>query len=96
MGSSPGSHCIAGVPETLPKSNQITLTPNPANRQIIVSGAAGMLFTITDILGKQWDRSVLQHKEQSLDISGLADGLYFISFIDPASGQRQQLKFLKN
>ncbi len=76
----------------LPKSS-ISLYPNPATNVLHIEGVKGkevLSLRVYDIIGKEY--SVVLKSDQSIDISHLAGGLYFIQI--ELSDQQFMQKFL--
>lgn len=73
----------------------ISLFPNPANDNIIISGTgiAGMKFTMTDISGKIIITGKLNADRSTMNISNFSNGIYFIRLFDKNSSYTQ--KFIK-
>ncbi len=81
----------------LPEINfedKITLFPNPSNTNITIDG----LFTdqenvcITNILGQHVLEKTLTTQDNTIDVSQLPNGIYFVLFKD----RKKELKFIKN
>jgi hypothetical protein len=59
------------------------LFPNPASESVTVSYAGnGMELRICDLLGKEVKRSSLNAGKTEIDLSGLTNGVYFISVME--------------
>ncbi|MGP8216620.1 MAG: T9SS type A sorting domain-containing protein [Bacteroidia bacterium] len=87
--------------KSVPASSQITIYPDPATNTLTlqISGGqqlpANSQIEIIDVSGKEVYSSQLtiDNSQLTMDVSGLAQGMYFIKVITPAS--TQVLKFVK-
>jgi sugar lactone lactonase YvrE len=74
---------LTGVRQLTVESGQLTVYPNPAsNRLTVESGRLINEITITNLLGQTELKSPsgdLGVTKQTIDVSGLSDGLYFIT-----------------
>jgi hypothetical protein len=73
---------LTGVKQLSVNNNQLSIYPNPASNQLLVeSGRLINEITITNLLGQTELKSPsgdLGVTKQTIDVSGLPDGLYFI------------------
>ncbi|RYD53260.1 MAG: T9SS type A sorting domain-containing protein [Sphingobacteriales bacterium] len=70
------------------------LYPNPAQEQVVVSGAAGMTLTVVNTLGQVLIRQNLSGTDQTLDVRSLVPGVYQVVVTDE-SGVRGRQQLLK-
>jgi hypothetical protein len=74
---------LTGVKQLSVNNNQLSIYPNPASNQLLVeSGRLINEITITNLLGQTELKSPsgdLGVTKQTIDVSSLADGLYFIT-----------------
>lgn len=83
---------VMGTPDF--NGNNITLYPNPAHNVINIRTTSGQaaLVQIADVTGKTV--MVTNTPQESIDISSLANGLYFVKVQLPAGGE-QTIKVMK-
>lgn len=73
----------------------ITIYPNPARNQVFLSGlSAGAMVTLSDAKGRKLRLLRAMHREEVLQLSGLASGVYFITIQSPA-GTVQSWQIIK-
>ncbi len=65
----------------------ITLFPNPANGLLTVDGAAHGEVTITDMVGREVLHTTIVTAHESIDISGIARGVYMAQVVLPDGGR---------
>ena len=73
--------------------NNIKLYPNPANNNIVIENAAGSHVKIYDISGKAAFDSNINNAVQTLDISNIAAGVYFVELQNQTS--KSTVKLIK-
>jgi hypothetical protein len=73
--------------EDLSPSTQVLVYPNPSNGTIWFESKQDIVtYSITDLSGREHKLgSAVPH--QSIDISALANGMYFLSLVDAAGGK---------
>ncbi len=72
----------SGVEELGISRRKWTITPNPAHDvlHVVYEGDAKGEYAITDLQGRQVMSGTTRNNEQTLDISGLAAGMYLVRF----------------
>ena len=73
--------------------NNIKLYPNPANNNIVIENAAGSHVKIYDISGKAAFDSNINNAVQTVDISNIAAGVYFVELQNQTS--KSTVKLIK-
>lgn len=77
------------------QAEKLTVFPNPTSGYLNISGPANANYTVTaySMLGEQ----VLQQSNagNTLDISGLADGVYLLNILNTTSGHTHHHKIIK-
>ncbi|WP_282124790.1 T9SS type A sorting domain-containing protein, partial [Algibacter mikhailovii] len=63
---------------TTPMDDEIELFPNPTSSSFTLTNCAATQITIFDTLGKMVHRGAIHSEQQTVDISSLKGGLYFI------------------
>jgi hypothetical protein len=69
--------------------------PNPAQQQITVINAVGN-YTINNINGQTVSSGKIDNSYRNINISNLANGLYFLSIFKEEENSIQTQKFIKN
>jgi hypothetical protein len=67
-----------------------SITPNPSSHHITVTIPEiinAVTLHITDQVGRSVCAQDISDTETSIDISGLASGMYFVSLVDASSGR---------
>lgn len=86
-----GTCLLSTTDITKPK---LSLSPNPADNQLTISSNTRMAhITIFNALGKQIINTSISSNEFTLDVSGLANGIYFMKV--KAENEVQTIKFIK-
>ncbi len=82
------------LPPSVGDKSHFVLTPNPAINMIKISGDLKVLFfNIYDILGNKVMTNQYMIQQQSVDISNLKEGVYFIEIVGET--QSETKKFIK-
>ena len=87
---------LAGVPDVAKKAATLSIYPNPATDELFIRSMDGMLsdkttYSIMDMLGRTIAGTTLY--ANSIDISGLKEGIYFIQIKEGSEITTQ--KFIK-
>lgn len=87
-------------PLSVPKNSNSTFAiyPNPVDNTLFLKTSDNQTYTsaIFDVFGKRiMDNKTLQQTENTIDVSALKSGVYFISLTNEF-GEKQQHKFIKN
>ena len=61
-------------------ADDISIYPNPAKDQIMIYNANGWKFTMLNTVGKTVLEGSISNQNQSINISDLEPGLYFLKF----------------
>ena len=72
----------------------IQLYPNPAQNELTISGAETSRITVIDITGKTLIDKAVNGNRNTIDISQLNNGIYFLQATDN-NGNKKTLKFVK-
>lgn len=86
---------ITGI-ENIAAMYGITLFPNPAISQLYVQSAGAAFHRITDIQGKVLLSGNIKKGTNMLDISALAQGIYFVTFTTIEGQHIYTAKMIKN
>jgi GH35 family endo-1,4-beta-xylanase len=73
---------ILGVNDFGYKNKSVTISPNPATNNLIISGltSSDKSFEVKDILGKSiLKKTIVSDEEASIDVSKLQSGFYFLT-----------------
>lgn len=77
------------------KAQSYSAYPNPATHYVTIEGVTGKTsYILTAINGQQVGAGSLDKTNTIVDVSGLADGMYFIQLTD-ATAQRTTIKLVK-
>ncbi len=78
--------------------SQFTLFPNPANSQLNVNNTSGAKWTcyVMDEVGRVLLKEMFHSNDGSLNIEGLAPGIYFIEILTEGITLSGKAKFVKN
>jgi hypothetical protein len=70
--------CTAGISD--PEREDVTLYPNPAHDELTINCTHNTYnnATLTDITGKTISSTALHNRQQTIDIKGLASGIYYV------------------
>ncbi|EJL70821.1 T9SS type A sorting domain-containing protein [Chryseobacterium populi] len=91
------SFCGLGTDETKPKSNDLTLYPNPATQLIYIGKASDKTYkeiSIVDASGRLMIQKTNHQYNQPIDVSALTPGAYIIAS-KSAEGKVYRNKFIK-
>ncbi len=73
----PENPVITGLSNIIPET--VSLYPNPASDMFSIHGMPnGSVYNITDLTGKTMYHSIARNKNESIDISDLPAGIYFV------------------
>ncbi len=84
----PATAGVAGITN----NNNIQIYPNPTSNVLYIKSGIRVYAVVTGIDGK---RELEQRDAKALDISGLASGMYFITFYDDDNKLQSVQKFIK-
>ena len=71
---------------------EVHIYPNPASSQITIDGAASCTLSLFDVVGTKVQELTHLTPRQTVDISVLPKGLYFIHLYQPSTGERMVRK----
>ncbi len=75
--------------EKLSINSEVNLYPNPVKNYFVIEGAVDSEIIIIDILGKRCLNQKITQNENSIDVSSLVKGIYFVEI---TSGNRNSVK----
>jgi beta-glucanase (GH16 family) len=93
MSDKNGCPAILGL-QNFQNDQNILISPNPASYEITIhnnSGASDMAVSIIDVFGREVMHGTSSESSQSINISDLPSGIYFVNLISGSAGVTRKL-----
>ncbi len=74
-------------PQPPPREGEVLLWPNPTHGQLTITGAKGYSVGVHDLVGRCVVPAVIATEREVLQIGELVSGVYFVRFVDRATGE---------